>query len=304
MSADPVLPAGAIERVEHHACFGGVQEVWRHTATSLACSMRLGVYLPPAALRGEACPVLYWLSGLTCTEQNFITKAGAQQFAAQHQLILVAPDTSPRGEGVANDDAYDLGQGAGFYLNATQAPWAPHFRMEDYVVHELPALIEQHFPATDARGIFGHSMGGHGALTLALRHPEQFVSVSAIAPICAPMDCPWGQKAFAAYLGDDQTRWAAHDASRLIRQLGAKNHRPFAQMLVDQGEADGFLGDGSAEKPHQLQPDALEAACAAVGQPLTLRRHAGYDHGYYFIQSVIGDHLAFHAAAPAAPVQV
>ena len=275
-----------MERIEHHASFGGRQEVWKHASHALGCEMRLGVYLPPAALVGERCPVLYWLSGLTCTEQNFITKAGAQQFAAQHQLILVAPDTSPRGEGVANDDAYDLGQGAGFYLNATQAPWAPHFRMEDYVVHELPALIEQHFPATDARGIFGHSMGGHGALTLALRHPGRFKTVSAFAPICAPTQCPWGEKAFTGYLGPDRTTWLEHDATVLMQ------HQPIAPypagILIDQGLDDKFLAD-------QLHPHLFEAACEAIGQPLTLRRHAGYDHGYYFVQSFVGDHLAHHA---------
>ena len=177
-----------MERIEQHASFGGRQEVWRHASRSTGCDMRLGVYLPPAALRGERCPVLYWLSGLTCTEQNFITKAGAQQHAAAHGLIVVAPDTSPRGEGVADDPAYDLGQGAGFYVNATQQPWAPHFRMEDYVAQELPALIEQHFPATDARGLFGHSMGGHGALTLALRHPGRWRSVSG-CPAAAQAAC-------------------------------------------------------------------------------------------------------------------
>ena len=225
-----------MERIEQHASFGGRQEVWQHASTSTGTPMRFGIYLPPAALAGERCPVLYWLSGLTCTEQNFITKAGAQEHAARHGLIVVAPDTSPRGEGVANDPAYDLGQGAGFYLNATQAPWAPHFRMEDYVVQELPALIEQHFPATGARGIAGHSMGGHGALTLALRHPGRYRSVSAFSPIVAPSQVPWGQKAFSAYLGDDRAAWAQHDAVALV--AGASERLP---LLVDQGEADEFL---------------------------------------------------------------
>ena len=229
--------------------------------------------------------MLYWLSGLTCTEQNFITKAGAQQFAAQHQLILVAPDTSPRGEGVANDDAYDLGQGAGFYLNATQAPWAPHFRMEDYVVHELPALIEQHFPATDARGIFGHSMGGHGALTLALRHPGRYQSVSAFSPIVAPSQVPWGQKALKAYRGDDPAAWKQHDTVALI--AGATERLP---LLVDQGDADEFLAE-------HLRPELLQAACDKAGHPLTLRMQPGYDHSYYFIASFMADHLAHHARA-------
>jgi S-formylglutathione hydrolase len=273
-----------MERIEQHASFGGRQEVWRHASRSTGCDMRLGVYLPPAALRGERCPVLYWLSGLTCTEQNFITKAGAQQHAAAHGLIVVAPDTSPRGEGVADDPAYDLGQGAGFYVNATQQPWAPHFRMEDYVAQELPALIEQHFPATDARGLFGHSMGGHGALTLALRHPGRWRSVSAFSPIVAPSQVPWGQKALAAYLGEDPAAWRAHDAVALI--AGARERLP---LLIDQGEADEFLP--------QLRPELLRAACDAAGHPLTLRLHPGYDHGYYFIASFIADHVAHHARA-------
>ncbi|MFC4621688.1 S-formylglutathione hydrolase [Comamonas nitrativorans] len=274
-----------MERIEQHASFGGRQEVWQHTSSTLGCTMKLGVYLPPAALQGEPCPVVYWLSGLTCTEQNFITKAGAQQYAAQWGLILVAPDTSPRGEGVANDPAYDLGQGAGFYLNATQAPWAAHFRMEDYVVQELPALVEAHFPTTEKRGICGHSMGGHGALTLALRHPGRYASVSAFAPIVAPSQVPWGQKAFAAYLGDDRAAWAAHDAVALIASAAQR-----LPLLIDQGDADEFLAG-------QLQPQRLQAACAAAGHPLTLRLQPGYDHSYYFIASFIGEHLAHHAVA-------
>ena len=273
-----------MERIEHHASFGGRQEVWKHASHALGCEMRLGVYLPPAALAGERCPVLYWLSGLTCTEQNFITKAGAQQHAAQHGLILVAPDTSPRGTDVADDPGYDLGQGAGFYLDATQAPWAPHFRMEDYVVNELPALVEQHFPATEKRAIFGHSMGGHGALTLALRHPGRYASVSAFAPIVAPSQVPWGQKVFAAYLGDDRAAWAAHDAVALVAT--ARERLP---LLVDQGEDDEFLP--------QLQPELLRAACSQAGHPLTLRLWPGYDHSYYFIASFIGEHVAHHARA-------
>ena len=272
-------------RIEQHASFGGSQEVWKHASRSTGTEMRLGVYLPPAALAGERCPVLYWLSGLTCNEQNFITKVGAQQHAAQHGLILVAPDTSPRGEGVADDAAYDLGQGAGFYLNATQAPWAAHYRMEDYVVDELPALIEQHFPATDRRSIFGHSMGGHGALSLALRHPGRYRSVSAFAPIVAPSQVPWGQKAFTAYLGDDRSAWAAHDTVALIAH--AQERLP---LLVDQGDADDFLAK-------ELRPELLEAACAQASHPLTLRRQPGYDHSYYFMASFMGEHVAHHAAA-------
>lgn len=271
--------------IERHGSFGGRQEVWKHASETLGCEMKLGVYLPPAALRGERCPVLYWLSGLSCTEQNFITKAGAQQHAATHGLILVAPDTSPRGPGVADDPSYDLGQGAGFYLNATQAPWAAHFRMEDYVVRELPALIERHFPAASTRGVFGHSMGGHGALTLALRNPGFYASVSALSPIVAPSQVPWGQKAFTAYLGEDRAAWAAHDAVELVARAEEK-----LPLLVDQGEDDEFLTT-------QLKPELLEAACAAAKHPLTLRRHAGYDHGYYYIASFVADHVAHHARA-------
>jgi len=278
-----------VERLESHAAAGGRQEVWRHASAVLGCDMRFGVYLPPAALRGERCPVLYWLSGLTCTEQNFITKAGAQAHAAAHGLIVVAPDTSPRGPGVADDPAYDLGQGAGFYLNATQAPWSAHFRMEDYVVDELPALVEQHFPVTGRRSLSGHSMGGHGALSLALRHPGCYASASAFSPIVAPSQVPWGQKAFAAYLGPDAAAWAAHDTVALV--AGATER---LALWVDQGEADEFLAS-------QLRPELLEAACAAAGHPLTLRRHPGYDHSYYFIASFIGEHLAFHARALAGP---
>ena len=274
-----------MNRIEHHASFGGRQEVWQHASRSTGTDMKLGVYLPPAALAGEKCPVLYWLSGLTCTEQNFITKAGAQQFAAQHGLIVVAPDTSPRGEGVANDAAYDLGQGAGFYVTATEEPWAPHFRMEDYVVDELPALIEQHFPASAARGIFGHSMGGHGALTLALRHPGKYRSVSAFSPIVAPSQVPWGQKALKAYLGDDLAAWQAHDAVALIASVTER-----LPLLVDQGDADEFLAE-------HLKPELLQAACDKAGHPLTLRMQPGYDHSYYFIASFMGDHLAHHAKA-------
>lgn len=272
-----------MNRIEHHASFGGRQEVWQHASRSTGTDMKLGVYLPPAALAGEKCPVLYWLSGLTCTEQNFITKAGAQQFAAQHGLIVVAPDTSPRGEGVANDAAYDLGQGAGFYLNATEEPWAAHFRMEDYVVDELPALIEQHFPASAARGIFGHSMGGHGALTLALRHPGKYRSVSAFSPIVAPSQVPWGQKALKAYLGDDLAAWQAHDAVALIASVTER-----LPLLVDQGDADEFLAE-------HLKPELLQAACDKAGHPLTLRMQPGYDHSYYFISTFLPEHVAWHA---------
>ena len=274
-----------MERVESRASFGGRQEVWQHKARTLDCEMRFAVYLPPAALQGRKCPVLYWLSGLTCTEQNFITKSGFQAHAARHDTIVIACDTSPRGPQVPDDPGYDLGQGAGFYLNATQAPWSNHYRMEDYVVHELPDLIEQHFPADPVRGLAGHSMGGHGALTLALRHPGRYVSVSAFSPIVAPSQVPWGQKAFTAYLGDNPASWALHDTVALIPH--ARERLP---LLVDQGESDEFLVS-------QLRTDLLEAACSKAGYPLMLRRHAGYDHSYYFIASFIGDHLSHHAAA-------
>jgi S-formylglutathione hydrolase len=275
-----------MQRIEQHASFGGRQEVWSHDSAVLGCPMRFGIYLPPAAIEGRACPVLYWLSGLTCTEQNFITKAGAQAHAARHGVIVVAPDTSPRDPdgtlGVADDPAYDLGQGAGFYLNATQAPWAAHYRMQDYVAEELPALVEQHFPASDARGIFGHSMGGHGALVTALRHPGRYRSVSAFSPIAAPSQVAWGRKALTAYLGPEPESWSAWDATSLVAR--AEERLP---LLVDQGEADEFLA--------QLRPELLEAACAAAGHPLTLRRHAGYDHSYYFVASFLADHFAHHA---------
>jgi S-formylglutathione hydrolase len=274
-----------MERVEQHASFGGRQEVWKHAAATLACEMKFGIYLPPAALRGQACPVLYWLSGLTCTEQNFITKANAQQHAARHGIIVVAPDTSPRGDTVANDPAYDLGQGAGFYLNATRQPWAAHYRMQDYVAEELPALIESRFPASAQRGICGHSMGGHGALVTALRHPGRYRSVSAFSPIVAPSQVAWGQKAFTAYLGEDRSAWKEWDAVELVATASER-----LPLLVDQGEADEFLAT-------QLRPELLRAACSAAGHPLTLRMHPGYDHSYYFIASLLGEHFAHHAAA-------
>ncbi len=274
-----------MERVESHASFGGRQEVWKHASTSTGTEMRFGIYLPAQALAGEKCPVLYWLSGLTCTEQNFITKAGAQEHAARHGLIVVVPDTSPRGEAVANDPAYDLGQGAGFYLNATQEPWAAHYRMQDYVAQELPALVEQHFPASAARGISGHSMGGHGALVTALRHPGRYKSVSAFSPIVAPSQVPWGQKALTAYLGSDRASWAAWDTVELVK--GASERLP---LLIDQGDADEFLAG-------QLQPQLLQAACGTAGHPLLLRLQPGYDHSYYFIASFLGEHFTHHAQA-------
>ncbi|MEE9926560.1 S-formylglutathione hydrolase [Microvirgula aerodenitrificans] len=273
-----------MERIARNACFGGWQDVYRHTSTVLGCPMHVAVYLPPQAQQRPV-PVLYWLSGLTCTEQNFITKAGAQRYAAEHGIMLVAPDTSPRGDGVADDPAYDLGQGAGFYVNATRAPWAAHYRMYDYVRDELPALIEACLPAGSQRAIAGHSMGGHGALVLALRNPGRYRSVSAFAPIVAPGQVPWGEKAFSAYLGDDRELWQQYDSCKLL--ASATERLP---LLVDQGEADDFLAT-------QLQPERLRAAAAAAGHPLTLRLHPGYDHSYYFIASFIGDHIAHHARA-------
>lgn len=273
-----------MQRIEHHASFGGWQDVYRHESKTLGCAMTFAIYLPPQAEHGP-CPVLYWLSGLTCTEQNFIGKAGAQRYAAEHGIILVVPDTSPRGDAVADADGYDLGKGAGFYVNATQAPWAAHYRMHDYVVDELPALIEANFAVTRARGISGHSMGGHGALVIALRNPARYRSVSAFAPIVAPTQVPWGQKAFAAYLGDDREAWKAYDAVALV--AAASERLP---LLIDQGGADEFL-------EAQLQPRRLQAACEAAGHPLMLRMRPGYDHGYYFIASFIGEHIAHHAAA-------
>ncbi len=271
-----------MERIETHAHFGGTQEVWQHTSTTLGGDARVGVYLPPQAAAGP-CPVVYFLSGLTCTEQNFITKAGAQRAAAELGLILVAPDTSPRGKDVPDDDAYDLGQGAGFYVNATQEPWAKHFRMYDSVTQELPALVAEHFPVTERRAIMGHSMGGHGALITALKNPGVYRSVSAFSPIVAPTQVPWGHKAFGAYLGPDREAWRAWDACELVSTATEK-----LPTLVDQGSADSFLDA-------QLQPERLQAACARAGYPLTLRMQAGYDHSYYFIATFIGEHLAFHA---------
>jgi S-formylglutathione hydrolase len=273
--------------IESHACFGGTQQAWSHRSETLDCQMRLGIYLPPQAQQ-RPCPVLYWLSGLTCNEQNFITKAGAQRYAAEHGLVLVAPDTSPRGAGVADAEGYDLGLGAGFYLNATQAPWSAHYRMHDYVVDELPALVEAHFPVTASRAISGHSMGGHGALVLALRNPGRYRSVSAFSPIVAPSRVPWGEKAFNAYLGADRDAWRAWDAVELIARASER-----LPLLVDQGGDDEFLAT-------QLRPELLRQACAAAGHPLQWRLRPGYDHSYYFIASFIGEHIAWHAAAMAA----
>ena len=273
-----------LQTLSLHPCHGGVQGFYRHDSLATGTLMNFGVYVPPQALERPV-PVLYYLAGLTCTHETFAIKAGAQRHAAEHGLMLVSCDTSPRDTGIAQADAqWDLGTGAGFYVDATEAPWSGHWQMERYVTQELHALVRAHFAVRDdAVGIFGHSMGGHGALTLALKHPGLYRSVSALAPIAAPMHCPWGVKAFTGYLGADRTVWACHDATALIAAGGR-----VAPLLIDQGLGDAFLTE-------QLQPERLEAACAATGQPMQLRRHAGYDHGYYFISTFIGDHVAHHA---------
>ena len=285
------IPVPALELISEHACFGGVQRFYRHASTAIGLPMRFSVFLPPQALAGTRCPALVYLAGLTCTEETFAIKAGAQRVAAREGLILIAPDTSPRDANVPGEtDSWDFGIAAGFYLDATQAPWHEHYRMESYIADELHHIVRVAFPVAAGPGgrlgIFGHSMGGHGALTLALRHRERFASVSAFAPIAHPSVCPWGIKAFTGYLGDDRSAWAAHDATQLMQQAQC----PFpGGILIDQGEADKFLAE-------QLYPDDFAAACAAAGQPLRLRRHPGYDHGYYFIQTFIEDHLLHHAA--------
>ena len=272
-----------VENISVNKSFGGWHKQYSHHSKTLNCAMRFAIYLPPQASNGKKVPVLYWLSGLTCTDENFMQKAGAQRMAAELGIAIVAPDTSPRGDDVADDDGYDLGKGAGFYVNATQAPWNRHYRMYDYVVNELPQLIESMFPVSDKRSIAGHSMGGHGALVIAMRNPQAYQSVSAFSPIANPVNCPWGKKAFTAYLGRDTTTWAEYDASLLMRQA-----TEFVPALVDQGEADDFLIE-------QLKPEVLEAAAKVSGYPLTLNMQEGFDHSYYFIASFIENHLRFHA---------
>ncbi len=278
--------------LSEHACFGGVQRFYQHESATIGLPMRFAVYLPPQAQQGPV-PAVVYLAGLTCTEETFTVKAGAQRVASELGLALVMPDTSPRGTDVPGQaDSWDFGVAAGFYLDATHAPWSVHWRMESYLMDELLPLVGEHLPISARRlGLMGHSMGGHGALTLAYRHPDRFRSLSAFAPICAPMQCPWGQKAFAGYLGDDRATWVAHDATELIRQRHANGLPPlFPQgILVDQGLADKFLAE-------QLHPHLLEQACEATAQPLTLRRHEGFDHGYYFISTFVEDHLRHHAA--------
>ena len=288
-----------MELISEHGCFGGLQRFYKHDSREIGLPMRFSVFLPPSAARDPAhhpandpthsppVPALLFLAGLTCNEETFMIKAGAQRLAAELGLALIAPDTSPRGANLPGEaDSWDFGVGAGFYLDATQAPWAKHWRMESYITQELLPLVTGTLPINAAKvGIFGHSMGGHGALTLALKHPGLFKSVSAFAPICAPAQCPWGQKAFTGFLGAEESSWAAHDATALMSHLLAAPYP--GGILIDQGLADKFLAE-------QLQPDLFEAACASAGQPLNLRRHAGYDHGYYFIASFMADHLRHH----------
>ena len=273
-----------MQLIQKNKCFEGEQRTYQLESEYLKGNSKFSIFLPPQALAGQSCPTLYYLAGLTCTEETFVIKVHAQRLAAQLGLILISPDTSPRGDDVEQGDSWDIGQGAGFYINATQAPWQQHFQMESYLIDELYPLVLKEFPIqADAIGIFGHSMGGHGALTLAWKYPDKFKSVSAFAPICAPIDCPWGQKAFSHYLGDDQAQWKAHDATELVLAKGAL----FPEVLIDQSLEDQFYS--------QLNPAKMNQVCESVGQKLSLREHAGYDHGYFFIQSFMDDHLQFHA---------
>ncbi|CAN5807094.1 S-formylglutathione hydrolase [soil metagenome] len=267
--------------------FGGTTRVYSHRSEACDCEMSFAVYVPPQAENGPV-SVLYYLSGLTCNEKNFIEKAGAQRYAAEHGLMLVAPDTSPRGVNIPGEgDDWDFGTGAGFYVNATESPWAKHYQMYDYVTEELPGLIAQQFSVKgDRAGIFGHSMGGHGALICGLKNPDKYASISAFAPIAAPSQCAWGQKALTGYLGTDKAAWEAYDATELVAAQGSQH-----SILIDQGEDDSFLAQG------QLLPEVFAAACTQAKQPLTLRRQPGYDHSYYFIATFMGDHIRHHAAA-------
>jgi S-formylglutathione hydrolase len=281
-----------LELIAQNKSFGGWHKQYSHIATSTQCKMRFAIFLPPQAAAKKV-PVLYWLSGLTCTDENFMQKAGAQRMAAELGMAIVAPDTSPRGDegkdingnNIANDDNYDLGQGAGFYLNATQAPWAPHYNMYDYIVNELPELIEANFPVTSEKAISGHSMGGHGALTIGLKNPQAYRSVSAFSPIVNPMDCPWGEKAFTTYLGNNEADWAQYDSCVLMAQADVNNA---PDILIDQGLADNFFEE-------QLKTENLKKVSDANSYPVTFRMQEGYDHSYYFIASFIEDHLNFHA---------
>ena len=273
-----------LENISTAKVAGGWHKQYSHTSSSTHCSMRFAVFLPPGASEKNKVPVLYWLSGLTCTDENFMQKAGAFKKAAELGIAIVAPDTSPRGESVPNEDSYDFAQGAGFYVNATQAPYNTHFNMYDYVVKELPALIEQHFPVTTKKAISGHSMGGHGALMIALKNPKAYTSATAFSPIVNPLDCPWGVKAFTGYLGTDKAQWAEYDSCELMQQAKQVDYLP---MLVSQGDTDNFLEE-------QLKPQNLVTVATQKGYPLTLEMQAGYDHSYYFISSFIDQHLLFH----------
>lgn len=281
-----------LENLSSNKSFGGWNKQYKHTSSTLKCDMRFAIYLPPQANNGQKVPVLYWLSGLTCTDENFMHKAGAQRIASELGIAIVAPDTSPRGDAVADAEGYDIGKGAGFYVNATQSPWNEHYQMYDYVLHELPQLIEATFPVNNVRSISGHSMGGHGALVFALRNPKRFKSVSAFSPICNPSNAPWGKKALSAYLGDDTTSWEDYDATLLMRKLQKvetlETGKQFVPALVDQGDADQFLQE-------QLQPESLVTAAKISNYPLELNHHEGYDHSYFFIASFIEQHLRFHA---------
>lgn len=277
----------SLEKVGSNKCFGGDQLQYTHDSAILGCNMRFSIFLPPQAENGNV-PVIYWLSGLTCTDENFVQKAGAQQFAAEHGVAIVAPDTSPRGDDVPDDaeGAYDFGLGAGFYVNATQAPWNKHYHMYDYITKELPEVINANFPVdADRTSIMGHSMGGHGALTIALKNPGKYKSVSAFAPIVAPTQCPWGEKALGNYIGSDKAAWAEYDTVELVKT--AQERLP---LFVDQGDADNFLEE-------QLKPELLKEVCEANGHPLELRIQPGYDHSYFFMASFIADHVAYHAKA-------
>lgn len=276
-----------MELKSQHKSFGGTVSYYSHDATSTNCTMGFTIFLPPQVQQGK-CPVVYYLAGLTCTEDNFTTKGGAYKIAAKLGIILVAPDTSPRGDDVPDEDAWDFGKGAGFYVNAEQAPWSEHYNMEDYISHELYNIILDNFPADEKRcGIFGHSMGGHGALTLYLKNKDKYKSLSAFAPIVSPTNCPWGHNALGKYIGEDQNSWANFDACLLMK--ASKNAPDAPEILIDQGLSDPFLKS-------QLMPELFEDACATVGQKLNLRRHEGYDHGYFFISTFMEDHIKHHAA--------
>ena len=272
-----------LEKLSENKVFGGLHQQYSHQSSANNCQMRFAVYLPPGASEAHKVPVLYWLSGLTCTDENFMQKAGAFKVASELGIAIVAPDTSPRGEGVADDEHYDLGQGAGFYVNATQAPWAEHFNMYDYVTSELPSLIERHFPVNQNKSISGHSMGGHGALMIGLRNNTRYQSISAFSPIVNPINCPWGIKAFTAYLGDSQQDWFAYDTCELLKSTTVST-----PMLIDQGDADQFLVE-------QLNTKTFIDIAAQLEGDITVRMQEGYDHSYYFISSFIEEHLRFHA---------